>query len=273
MKTKLLALILIFIIYLKGNMSLADDSTLISYINQNKQNPLDYLMSKLRDNDIVLLGEKHKQDHQIEMVRSIIKRLSKELPSTILALEIPTDEQNTINHFLETGTGLEKIKLPLHLSNPLYKDLIVTARKSGIRVLAIDMPPRLFKNAQMTRDEYMANTLITEIEMINKAHKILVLVGNLHTIKAHIELLTVGNTYKYLGLLLNRKKPTLKVFSIYQETNKFDSDINESFSKFKECIACKIGEPLSFYQGRSLSLLNSKPTKISHAFDGIIYHN
>ena len=41
-------------------MSLADDSILISYINQNKQNPLDYLMSKLRDNDIVLLGEKHK---------------------------------------------------------------------------------------------------------------------------------------------------------------------------------------------------------------------
>jgi uncharacterized iron-regulated protein len=273
MKTKLLVLILIFIIYIKGNMSLADDSTLISYINQNKQNPLDYLMSKLRDNDIVLLGEKHNQDHQIEMVRSFIKRLSKELPSTILALEIPTDEQSNINHFLETGTGLEKIKLPSHWSNPSYKDLLITARESGIKVLIIDMPPRLFKQARISRDEYMVNTLITEIEKTNKAHKILALVGNLHTIKAHIEWLSVGNSHKYLGLLLKKKNPSLKVFSIYQETNKRDSDINESFSKFKECIACKIGEPFSFYQGSSLTLLNSKPVKISHAFDGIIYHN
>ena len=89
----------------------------------------------------------------------------------------------------------------------------------------------------------------------------------------HIEWLSVENSHKYLGLLLKKKNPSLKVFSIYQETNKLDSDINEPFSKFKECIACKIGEPFSFYQGRSLTLLNSKPVKISHAFDGIIYHN
>ncbi len=50
------------LVYIKGNVSLANDDTLISYINQNKQKPVDYLMSKLHDNDIVLLGEKHRQD-------------------------------------------------------------------------------------------------------------------------------------------------------------------------------------------------------------------
>jgi uncharacterized iron-regulated protein len=101
-------------------------------------------MSKLRDNDIVLLGEKHNQSHQLKMMKSFIQRLSKELPSVILALEIPTDEQSNINYFLETGTRLERVNFPFHLSNPLYKDLLVAARGSGIKVLAIDMPLRLF---------------------------------------------------------------------------------------------------------------------------------
>ncbi len=113
--------------------SLANDSTLISYVNQNKQNPTDYLMSKLRDNDVILLGERHNQGHQLEMVNSFIQRLSKVHPSTILALEISTDEQNRVDYFLETGTGLEEIKFSSHLSSTLYKDLLITARESGKR--------------------------------------------------------------------------------------------------------------------------------------------
>ncbi len=116
-KIKLLVLILILLAYFKGNTSLADDDTLKAYVNENKQNPLNYLISKLRDNDIVLLGEKHNQSHQLEMMKSFIERLPKELPSTILALEIPTDEQNNINYFLETSTGLEEVSFPSYLSN------------------------------------------------------------------------------------------------------------------------------------------------------------
>ena len=269
MKAKSLVLILILLVYFKGNTSLADDSTLISYVNQNKQNPTDYLVSKLRDNDIILLGERHNHSHQLEMVKSFIQRLSKELPSTILALEISTDEQNRINCFLKTGTGLEEIKFPSHLSNPLYKDLLITARESGIKVLAIDMPPRFFKDVQITRDEYMADRLVAEVE---KAGKIVALVGSLHAIKAPVEWLTADNSHKYLGLLLNRKNSKLRVSSIYQETSKSDSDIDKSLGKFKGCIACNIGEPFSLYEGSSLRLLNCRPINIPQAFDGIIYH-
>ncbi len=282
MKTKLLVLIPILLVCLNrpeslvlagANTSLANDSTLISYVNQNKQNPTYYLMSKLRDNDVILLGERHNHSHQLEMVKSFIRRLSEELPSTILALEISSDEQNTINYFLETGTGLEEIKFPPHLSNPLYKNLLITARESGIKVLAIDMPPRVFKNTKITRDEYMANTLTAEIEETNKACKIFVLVGSIHTIKAPIEWLTADNSHKYLGLLLNNKNPELKVTSIYQEISKPDSDIDKSLSTFEECIACNIGEPFSLYKGSSLRLLNCKPISITQAFDGVIYHH
>ncbi len=158
MKPKLQFSILLIVIFLISNICLANDSILEPHITQNKQNPLDYLSSKLRDNDIVLLGEKHNQSHQLERVKAFIQRLSKELPSTILALEIPTDEQSNINHYLETGKGFEKIKLPFHLSNPLYMDLIVTSRKSGIRVLAIDMPPQLFKQASMLKGSILPLT-------------------------------------------------------------------------------------------------------------------
>ncbi len=282
MKAKLLVLISILLVCLNqpeslvqagANTSLANDSTLISYVNQNKQNPTDYLVSKLRDNDVILLGERHNQGHQLKMVNSFIQRLSKEHPSTILALEISTDEQNRVDYFLETGTGLEEIKFPSYLSNPLYKDLLITARESGIKVLAIDMPPRVFKHTKITRDEYMANTLIAEIEETNKAYKIFALVGCIHTIKAPIEWLTADNSYKYLGLLLNKKNPKLKVSSIYQEINKLDSDIDKSLIRFEECIACNIGEPFSLYEGSSLRLLNCRPINIPQAFDGVIYHH
>jgi uncharacterized iron-regulated protein len=285
MKTKLLILFLTLFVYVNQpeafpnwerrgfvlagvNASLTDES-LISYINQNKQNPADYLIGKLSGNDIILLGERHNHDHQLEMVKSFIQRLSKEFPLTILALEISTDEQDRLDYFLETSTGLEKIKFPSHLSNPLYKDLLIMARESCIKVMAIDMPPRLFKNAQMTRDEYMADRLVAEVE---KANKIIALVGCLHAIKAPIEWLTADNSHKYLGLLLNKKNPKLRVSSIYQETNRPDSDIYKSFDKFEECVACNIGEPFSPYEGSSLRLLNCKPVNIPQAFDGIIYY-
>ncbi len=269
MKAKLLTLILILLVCFKANTSLADNGTLISYVNQTKQNPADYFMSKLRDNDIILLGERHNHSHQLEMVKSFIRRLSEELPSTILALEISTDEQKRINCFLDTGTGLEKIKFPSHLSNPLYKDLLITARESGIKVLAIDMPPRFFKDVQITRDKYMADRLVAEVE---KAGKTVALVGSLHAIKAPIEWLTTDNSHKYLGLLLNKKNSELRVSSIYQETSKPDSDIDKSLGKFTECMACNIGEPFSIYEGSSLRLLNCKPINMPQAFDGIIYH-
>lgn len=282
MKTKLLVLILIFLVcfnqlvtcpnrdrlYLAGvNISLADDNSLISYINQNKQDPTDYLIIQLRNNDIILLGERHNQDHQLEMVKSFIQKLSKELPSTILALEVSTDEQDRLDYFMETGTGLEEIKFPSHLLNPLYKDLLITARESGIKVMAIDMPPRLFNNAQITRDEYMADRLVAE------ADKIIALVGNLHVIKAPIEWLTADNSHKYLGFLLNKKNAELRVSSIYQQTNKPDSDIKKSLRKLGKCMAYNADESFSFYQGSTLPLLNAKPINIHQAFDGIIFHH
>ncbi len=122
MKAKLQFLVLLIIILLISNTGLANDSILESHITQNKQNPIDYLLNKLKNNDVVLLGEKHNQSHQLEMVIKLIQRLPKELPSTILTLEIPTDEQGSINHFLETGTGLERINFPYHLSNHFYME-------------------------------------------------------------------------------------------------------------------------------------------------------
>jgi len=100
--------------------------------------------------------------------------------------------------------GLERINFPYHLSKPLYKDLIITARESGIKVLVIDMHPRLFKNAKMTRDEFMAERL-AEIEETNKEYKIVALAGNLHAIKTNIEWVVNKNTANYLGLLLKNK--------------------------------------------------------------------
>ena len=163
MKIKFLVLPFLLLVCLKSDISFAVNTPTTSHANQDIKGPHDYLIGKLLNNDIVLLGERHNQDHQLEMVKSLIARLSKELPATMLALVVPNSEQDIINHFFETGDGLERIIFSTHLSNPLYKDLIIAARESGIRILAIDMPPR-FKNAQLTRDEYMANSLIAEME-------------------------------------------------------------------------------------------------------------
>jgi pheromone shutdown protein TraB len=79
------------------------------------------------------------------------------------------------------------------------------------------MPPRLFKNAQISRDEYMADRLAADIE---KSNKILAIVGSLHVIKTPIEWVLNGHTSIFLGLLLRKKSPDLKVFSICQVLSK-----------------------------------------------------
>ncbi len=131
------------------------------------------------------------------------------------------------------------------------------------------MPPRVFKHTKITRDEYMADRLVTEVE---KANKIVALVGSLHAIKAPVKWLTTDNSHKYLGLILNKNKPKLRVSSIYQETSKPDSDIDKSLGKFTECMACNMSESFSLYEGSSLRLLNCKSINIPQSFDGIIYH-
>ncbi len=63
----------------------------------------------------------------------------------------------------------------------------------------------------------MANSLIAKIKMTDKAYKIFVLVGNIHTIKANVEWLVDGYDYLHLRELLDDKMPSLKLFSIISD--------------------------------------------------------
>ncbi len=61
------------------SVSLGNDEGIISYVSKNKLDPVDYLIEKVHDNYIVILGKKHHQTHQLEVVISFIKRQHKDI--------------------------------------------------------------------------------------------------------------------------------------------------------------------------------------------------
>jgi hypothetical protein len=72
--------------------------------------PPPYVLEKLKSSDIVFLGMTHKRPVLLEFVRDLVPHLH-EMGVTHLGLEIPSDQQRSIDRFLNTGESLDKIAL------------------------------------------------------------------------------------------------------------------------------------------------------------------
>jgi len=79
--------------------------------------PVDYIRSKLQQNDIVFLGTTHKKPEILEFIAELIPSL-KGLGVSHVGLEIPSDQQEKIDVFMKTGDGLDDIKLHTQIDSP-----------------------------------------------------------------------------------------------------------------------------------------------------------
>ena len=76
-------------------------------INKDRQS---YVFEKLKSHNAVFLGTTHKKLPILKFLSDLIPKLH-DAEVTHLGLEICSDQQKTIDKFLQTGSGLADIKL------------------------------------------------------------------------------------------------------------------------------------------------------------------
>jgi hypothetical protein len=143
-----------------------------------------HVLAKLRDHDLIFMGTTHRQPEIPAFMIALLPGL-RTAGVTHLGLEIASDQQPRLDHFLATGRGLEEIALPPAIDGPDYRrwlqalaDLPSDQRPE---IVALDLPPDQYDGA-LSRDGHIAAGLLTLFQARPDA-KILVELGSLHVLR------------------------------------------------------------------------------------------
>jgi hypothetical protein len=85
-------------------------------------NPKDYVLNKLQSHDLVMLGTRHKREPVLQFISDLIPALHN-AGVTHIGLEICSDQQDKIDRFIKTGTGLNGIGIHPLIDFPSYRNL------------------------------------------------------------------------------------------------------------------------------------------------------
>ncbi len=176
--------------------------------------PAKYLSSKLQKNDIVFLGTRHKQPLILKFIARVIPSLIG-IGVTHIGLEIPSDQQANIDVYMKTGNELPDIQLQPLIDCPEYRNLFTVIRNLGGPVpVAIDLPKSRYQN-NISRDEWMAGSILELFQETPKA-KVLVVVGNLHTLKKLDWEKHVPDKHLSIREYIHQQRPSTRMWSVGQ---------------------------------------------------------
>ena len=106
--------ILVSLILMVSNFSFAFDYKI-------NHNPKSYVLAKFQSTDFILLGTRHKRPAILNFVSDLIATLHNSCVSHI-GLEVPSDQQGKIDHFIKTGDGLNDISIHPQINCPEYRN-------------------------------------------------------------------------------------------------------------------------------------------------------
>jgi hypothetical protein len=174
-----------------------------------------YVMEKLSGHDIVFMGTTHRQPSILGLMAGLAPQLQK-AGVTHLALEISSDQQERLDHFLTTGAGMNLIKLHGAIDCPAYRHLLSVLQRidpqQRPRVIAIDLPETAY-GGTVTRDEYMAMALTATLQS-DPGAKILAMLGSLHVLRKLPWQGRMAAGHQAIRTYLSRWRPDLRIFSM-----------------------------------------------------------
>jgi hypothetical protein len=260
---KLTWFIIIVAILFPPTFSAADD---------NLFPPAEYIHSKLQQNDIVFLGTTHKKPEILGFIAELIPTLEKSGVSHV-GLEIPSDQQEKIDVFMKTGVGLDDIKLHTQINCPEYRQLFQVLRKSGGPIpVAIDLPRSMYKG-NVSRDEWMARSLLIVLNR-NPSAKILVVVGNFHTLKKLEWEDQVPNKNQSIREYILRDRPSTRIWSVGQmmDGNPDECDFTKEFSSLPGAVALDLDDQYRGWQMGLTASIAIVPAGCFELVDGLIVY-
>jgi hypothetical protein len=234
--------------------------------------PAEYIHSKLQQNDIVFLGTTHKKPEILGFIAELIPTLKK-YDASHVGLEIPSDQQEKIDFFMRTGDRLDDIKLHTQIDTPEYRHLFQVFRESdGPIPVAIDLPSSMYKG-DVSRDEWMARSLLIILNR-NPSAKILVIVGNLHTLKKLEWEEQVPNKNQSIREYILRDRASTQMWSIGQmiNGNPDKCDFTREFSSLPDAVALDLDDRYQGWQMGMTANIAIVPAECFELVDGLIVY-
>ncbi len=199
---------ILFLLSPIANCENVDKTKLVEYLQKEGLPPVEYVISKFQNHDIVLLGEIHRVKHQVEFVSDLIPHLYKNGVYN-LAIEFANSSQQSLIQDVIHSKILLNDKLFAVFRNSTsywcYKQYVDLVRKCWefnnnlpddarkFRVIGLDLDidyekkyygtpaeQDSLKDAAYLRDEHMFKILKKEV--LDKNEKVLVYTGNMHAI-------------------------------------------------------------------------------------------
>jgi hypothetical protein len=241
--------------------------------NIDLHDPTSYILSKLEQNDLVLLGETHQKPPSLKFVANLIPLLRK-VKVTHFAMEIPDNQQVNIDLYMKREASLESIQDLGRLDCPEYRYLFEVLRDVGQpKATAIDLPYALYKTEKMSRDEWIARSLVKIFDSTPDA-KVLLLIGNLHTLKRYEWEDQVIAKKPSIIQDIKAKRPKINSFSIAQLIDEYKDvcEFSRKFSPLPGLVALDLTENHRGWKLGMLELIAVKPSECFELFDGLVVY-
>ena len=257
---------------------ISNSAPLISNAGTLTTDTTSYVLNKLESHDIVFLGTTHQQPRILSFLSNLIHTHTlHKVGVTHICLEIPSDQQNKLDRFINSGQSLSKIKLWSAVDCPEYRNFLKTIRilptDNALSPLAIDLPRSRFKEEEISRNEYMAKR-IAELYDEPASKKILVVLGNLHVLKKLNWEDHVPHKHPSIYEYLSKKHQEIEMFSIAQiiDNRPKTCDFTKNFAPIDGTVALDITEQFLDWKLGELSVIAVKETLPHEAFGGLIIY-
>jgi hypothetical protein len=238
-------------------------------------NPQSYVLNKFQSHDIVFLGTRHKQPPVLKFISKIITELHNS-GVTHIGMEIASDQQGKIDHYMNTGAGLKDIQIHPQIDCPEYRNLFKVIRgldpdKRPILV-ALDLPKSKYK-VNISRDEWIARSIAGVFES-NANAKMLVAVGNYHTFKKQDWQDHAVNRPMSIREYLSEKHRKLRIFSIGQVIGKtvYEDDFRREFGQIEGAVAVDLDGQFAGWKLVITQSVAIKPAEVWKLLDGVIVY-
>jgi hypothetical protein len=263
------------IIFILTIILIPDFLPVLQASDYNLQDPQAYILRKLKQNDISFLGTRHKQASILTFIQDLIPKLSK-AGVTHIGLEIESDQQAQIDHYIKTGEGLSDIKIHPQIDCQDYRYILKVLRDTIINkrpiTVALDLPTPKYED-HISRDEWMAKS-ITKVFESDPNAKMLVVVGNLHVLKKLDWQDHVPNKHRSIREYLLDSSPNLKMSSIGQVIGKsvFEDDFRDRFSVQEGAVALDLDERFDGWKSGIVQSIAIKHTEVFELLDGLVVY-
>ena len=144
---------------------------------ESSYNPI---LEGIKPHSITIIGETHKRPESFQLFQSIINDYLQKNKCLIIALEIASNQQSTIDQVIQGKAKVSDIEVAPPIDHPDFRVLIENLAKlqkhnDCFQLIAVDADIKL----KTDRDEWMAKELTKQIGQT----PILTLLGSLHTLK------------------------------------------------------------------------------------------